>query len=67
MDRQVRARPAIGTRRPQEETGKGRQMSSKFVYVIYIRTTPEKLWEALTKPEFMRQYWYNAWAECDWK
>jgi len=42
-------------------------MSSKFVYVIYIRTTPEKLWEALTKPEFMRQYWYNSWAECDWK
>ena len=42
-------------------------MSSKFVYVIYIRTTPEKLWVALTKPEFMRQYWYNAWAECDWK
>ena len=42
-------------------------MSSKFVYVIYIRTTPGKLWEALTKPEFMRQYWYNSWAECDWK
>jgi uncharacterized protein YndB with AHSA1/START domain len=42
-------------------------MSSKFVYVIYIRTTPEKLWNALTRPEFMRQYFYNAWAECDWK
>jgi uncharacterized protein YndB with AHSA1/START domain len=42
-------------------------MGSKFVYVIYIRTTPEKLWVALTKPEFMRQYWYNGWAECDWK
>ena len=26
--------------------------NSKFAYVIYIRTTPEKLWEALTKPEF---------------
>jgi uncharacterized protein YndB with AHSA1/START domain/DNA-binding transcriptional ArsR family regulator len=67
LDRQVRARPVVGTRRPQEETGKRRQMSSKFVHVICIRTTPEKLWDALTKPEFMRQYWYNAGAECDWK
>jgi uncharacterized protein YndB with AHSA1/START domain len=30
---------------------------SKFVYVTYIRTTPEKLWRALTAPEFTRQYW----------
>ena len=29
--------------------------NSKFVYVIYIRTTAEKLWEALTKPEFNRK------------
>jgi uncharacterized protein YndB with AHSA1/START domain len=29
----------------------------QFVYVIYIRTTPEKLWKALTEPEFTRQYW----------
>ena len=27
-------------------------VDSRFVYVIYIRTTPEKLWDALTKPEF---------------
>ena len=31
-------------------------MSSKFVYVTYIRTTPEKLWQALTQPEFTRQF-----------
>jgi uncharacterized protein YndB with AHSA1/START domain len=29
---------------------------SKFVYVTYIRTTPEKLWEAFTTPELQRQY-----------
>ena len=30
---------------------------SIFVYVTYIRTTPEKLWSALTKDvEFMKQY-----------
>src|SRR4029077_7295213 len=28
-----------------------------FVYATYIRTTPEKLWEALTQGEFSKQYW----------
>lgn len=41
-------------------------MTSQFIYVTYIRTTPEKLWEALTKPEFIKQYWYGMHAECDW-
>jgi uncharacterized protein YndB with AHSA1/START domain len=40
---------------------------SRFVYVTYIRTTPEKLWEALIAPEFTRQYWAETWQECDWK
>jgi uncharacterized protein YndB with AHSA1/START domain len=39
----------------------------KFVYVIYIRTTPEKLWRALIEPEFTRQYWAATWQESDWK
>jgi len=29
---------------------------SKFVYVTYIRITPEKLWHALTTPEIIKQY-----------
>jgi uncharacterized protein YndB with AHSA1/START domain len=29
----------------------------KLVYETYIRTTPKKLWAAITKPEFTRQYW----------
>jgi uncharacterized protein YndB with AHSA1/START domain len=41
--------------------------TSKFVYVIYIRTTPEKLWRALTDPRFVRQYFYGAVHESDWK
>ena len=40
---------------------------SRFVYVTYIRTTREKLWEALTTPEFMKQYWFGVRAETDWK
>lgn len=38
----------------------------RFYYVIYIRTTPEKLWDALLKPEFTRQYWAGCWQDCAW-
>jgi uncharacterized protein YndB with AHSA1/START domain len=41
--------------------------SSQFVYVTYIRTTPERLWSALTTPEFMRHYWFDAYFDTDWK
>ena len=40
---------------------------STFVYVTYIRTTPEKLWSALTDVEFMKQYWFDMRCESDWK
>ena len=40
---------------------------SSFIYVTYIRTTPEQLWRALTTPEFMSQYWLGASAEADWR
>lgn len=40
---------------------------SRFVHVTYIRTTPQKLWDALTTPETMQQYWFGCRAECDWK
>lgn len=37
-----------------------------FVYVTYIRTTPRKLWEALTRGEFMGKYWH-ARIRSTWK
>jgi uncharacterized protein YndB with AHSA1/START domain len=40
---------------------------TRFVYVSYIRTTPEKLWAALTQPEFTRQYWFGVTMKCGWK
>ncbi len=40
---------------------------STFVYVTYIRTTPEKLWSALTDDvEFMKQYWFGVHCESRW-
>jgi uncharacterized protein YndB with AHSA1/START domain len=41
--------------------------NSKFVYVTYIRTTPEKHWQALTVPEFTRQVWVETWQDCEWE
>ena len=42
-------------------------MTDRFVYVTYIRTTAEKLWDALLKPEFTRVYWFGIWQDCEWK
>src|SRR3569833_2797533 len=39
---------------------------SSFVFVTYIRTTPKKLWSALTDAEFMKQYWFGYHCECEW-
>lgn len=38
----------------------------RFVYVTYIRTTADKLWEALTNPEFTRKYWFGCWQDSAW-
>ena len=40
---------------------------STFVYVTYIRTTPEKLWSALTDDvDFVKQYWFGMHCESQW-
>jgi uncharacterized protein YndB with AHSA1/START domain len=33
------------------------QETISFVYVTYIRSTPEKVFAAITKPEIARRYW----------
>jgi uncharacterized protein YndB with AHSA1/START domain len=40
---------------------------SSFVYVTFIRTTPQKLWSALTSREFTEQYWFGMHHETDWR
>jgi uncharacterized protein YndB with AHSA1/START domain len=39
----------------------------EFVYVTYIETTRENLWEALTNSEFSRRYWWDTHVVSDWK
>ena len=38
----------------------------EHVYVLYIRTTPEKLWKAITSTAFAKQY-FGLEVESDWK
>jgi uncharacterized protein YndB with AHSA1/START domain len=42
------------------------ERQNRFVYVTYIATTREKLWEALTNPEFTKRYWFGVRQESDW-
>ena len=39
----------------------------EFVYVTYIETTPEKLWQALTDGDFTERYWFGTALRSDWK
>jgi uncharacterized protein YndB with AHSA1/START domain len=40
--------------------------SMEKVYEIYIKTTPERLWEAITDPESRAQYSFGVRVESDW-
>ena len=48
-----------GLRRELEDT-------MEKVYEIYIRTTPERLWEAICDPEIRAKYNFGAGARSDW-
>ena len=61
-DRQ-RVQALADLKRALEQTA---MQKPEFVYTIYIRTTPELLWRALTDPAFTTRYWGVAF-ETDWK
>ena len=42
-------------------------MNLKHTYESYIRTTPEKLWEALTDGKVTQQYYYGGAVQSDWR
>jgi uncharacterized protein YndB with AHSA1/START domain len=39
----------------------------QFVYVTYIRSTPEKVWAALTDPQTVRKFWFGMNVACDFR
>jgi DNA-binding transcriptional ArsR family regulator len=59
---QARVRALADLKRALEETP---MEKPQFVYTTYIRTTPERLWQALTEPSFTRRWWQTSF-ETDW-
>jgi uncharacterized protein YndB with AHSA1/START domain len=49
------------------DTSKPNSDKPKFVYVVYIASTAEKVWRALTDPKMTEQYWYGYQVSSDWK
>jgi uncharacterized protein YndB with AHSA1/START domain len=39
---------------------------TEYVYVTYIASTPQRVWDSIVKPEFTRQYWYHE-NVSDWR
>jgi uncharacterized protein YndB with AHSA1/START domain len=37
------------------------------VYSVFVRATPEQLWEAITKPEFTSKYFYGSVIDSTWE
>jgi uncharacterized protein YndB with AHSA1/START domain/DNA-binding transcriptional ArsR family regulator len=60
---QERVRALSDLKRALEETPMDKP---EFVYTTYIKTTPERLWQALTEPAFTRRWWQTSF-ETDWK
>jgi uncharacterized protein YndB with AHSA1/START domain len=42
------------------------EASMEKVFEIYIRTTPERLWQAITDPDIRARYQFGARIESDW-
>lgn len=40
---------------------------TRHVFEVFIRTTPEKLWQALTDGDLTRQYYFGTSVSSDWK
>ena len=58
------ARPAAAGRgAPARDT----TLAPRHIHQIHIRTTPERLWEALTRADHTRQYFYGTLVESTWR
>lgn len=62
---QDRVRALLDLKRALEDSPMSMQRPA-FVYTIFINTTPEQLWQALTDPAFTRRWWGMT-SESDWK
>jgi uncharacterized protein YndB with AHSA1/START domain len=59
------AEPWAATLSGLKQRLEGKTMEKMFE--IYIKTTPERLWKAITDPEMRRKYTFGVVVESDWK
>src|SRR5207245_2328652 len=70
VDPQVHGGPGLGARRAQGGTG-GKlmttmtQLQTVQVYRVYIKATPQAVWDAITRPEWNERYGYGGRGEYD--
>jgi uncharacterized protein YndB with AHSA1/START domain/DNA-binding transcriptional ArsR family regulator len=57
----------IGLKRTLEEEKMDLVDKPSHVFEIYIQTTPEQVWEALTESDFTTQYYYASRIDSDFK
>lgn len=53
----------LGLKQAAEDT----TVTTKSVYEVYIRATPERVWEAITSPELTARYYYGTAVHSDWQ
>src|SRR5690606_38405649 len=63
VDRQVHGGAGLRAARSEASTGRGRVMSETQIHRIFINASPERVWEAITTPEFTRLYGYTGDAD----
>ena len=69
-DRWIRkyAEPLVGAMSHLKRTLEAIPMNApKHVYEVYIRTSPEKLWQAITDPAFTEQFFYRTRVRSTWQ
>jgi len=55
------------TRETSTARKNGEEEQMEKVYEIYIKTTPERLWKAITDPEMRSKYNFGVRIKSDWK
>lgn len=54
---------ALADLKTELERGEAMSASPRQVYQVFIRATPEQVWDAITKPEFTSRYFYGSRVE----
>ncbi|MDX1570852.1 MAG: SRPBCC domain-containing protein [Xanthomonadales bacterium] len=64
---QARHLEAIVSLKTALEGGNSAMSNPVYIYETFIRATPDRVWEALTSPEFTRRYFHRTRVASDWQ